>query len=826
MELEWGKTRAIYETFLIIALIILACVLVYYFHFILKTGIIVTHFFYIPIVLAAVWWKRKGLWVPFFLAGILFFSDWINPIRTDPWTEDFFRAMVFISVSIITVFLSERIEKSRILIQTSEEQFRSVVESAIDGIITTDVSGKIVFVNESFLNIFGYSKDEIIGQSLKKIMHPRYREKHDKMFAQFKGIHENRHVDKTFELKGIKKDGTEFPFEMSVTMWEVNDEQFITSILRDITNRKDAEKTQAILSAIVEHSEEAILGKDLEGNIISWNRGAEKVYGYKAQEVLGKSVSILFPPGSDELRQILEKTRVGEIIDHYETKRVTKQGTTIDISLIISPIRDVDGKIIGASSIARDITYEKMAKKALAKTEAQLTLVTSNMADIICQANNDGSYIYISPSVKSVLGYEPLELVGKSMYDFIHPDDVGAVTSCMTDAVAKCITQSSQYRYRKADGSYIWLETMGTPLFNKEGEVSGFVCNSRDITQQKNADDALRESEEKYRTLIESASDFISVMDYNGLFLLVNKRGANRFNMEPPEILGKSLREFFPESADKQLELIKKVFSTGEGLEVEIPITFHGTGLWYSISIQPLFGSENKVQNVQVIARDITDIKETQIKLEQALKDKDMLMKEIYHRVKNNLMVISSLLNLQSRYIEDEEAKGIFKESQNRAHSMAIIHERLYRSSDLKKIDFGDYIRTLANDLYHTYVPDPGRVNLQINVDEVMMDINTSIPLGLIINELLSNSMKHGFPDDTKGDIIVDFHKIDDDFILEVRDTGIGIPEDMDIYNTGSLGMQLVTSLTQQISGELELTRSPETSFRITFQEKKYDKSS
>ena len=128
--------------------------------------------------------------------------------------------------------------------------------------------------------------------------------------------------------------------------------------------------------------------------------------------------------------------------------------------------------------------------------------------------------------------------------------------------------------------------------------------------------------------------------------------------------------------------------------------------------------------------------------MELALEDKDLLMKEIFHRVKNNLMVISSLLNLQSRYIKDEEAKGIFKESQNRAHS-GIIHERLYRSSDFKKIDFGDYIRTLANDLYRIYVLRPEKVELEVNVDETMIDINTSIPLGLIINELLSNSMKH-----------------------------------------------------------------------------------
>ena len=515
----------------------------------------------------------------------------------------------------------------------------------------------------------------------------------------------------------------------------------------------------------------------------------------------------------------------GEKIDHYQTKRVTKEGTIIDISLTISPIKDSNGNIIGASSIARNITREKKAENALAKSEAQLSLVTSNMADIICQTNKDGIYIYVSPSAKSVLGYKPMEMIGKSMFDFVHPDDVDSVMSCMNDAVGKCIAQSVQYRYMKADGSYVWLGTKGTPISSEEGVIKGFVCNSRDITQQKNAEDALRDSEEKYRTLIESAKDPISVVDENGIFLMINKEGARSLNQEPPYFLGRSLRDFFPESAEKQIELIQKVFATGEGVEIEMPIKYNEMEKWYSVSIQPLYGPDNRIHSVHVISRDITDIKETQIKLEQALKDKDMLMKEIYHRVKNNLMVISSLLNLQSRYIKDEEARGIFKESQERAHSMALIHERLYRSTDLKHIDFGDYIRTLAMDLFRTYVADPARVQLELEVEDVMIDINTAIPLGLIINELVSNSMKHAFPNTKSGEIRVEFKEDRNNCVLEVSDTGVGFPSDIELGKTDSLGLQLVTSLTQQINGELELERSPGTTFRIIFKEKKVGKS-
>ncbi len=209
------------------------------------------------------------------------------------------------------------------------------------------------------------------------------------------------------------------------------------------------------------------------------------------------------------------------------------------------------------------------------------------------------------------------------------------------------------------------------------------------------------------------------------------------------------------------------------------------------------------------------------IELTELNQQKEMLLKEIHHRVKNNLMIISSLLNLQSRYIKDKESQEIFKESQNRAQSMALIHQRLYQSTDLKNIDFKEYITTLANDLYRTYVDDTSHVSLTLNIDDCSVDINTAIPLGLILNELITNSMKHAFPGKEKGTINIDFKKNDDKFVLIVSDDGVGFPEDLDYQKTDSLGLQLVNNLTDQISGELELDTTRGTTFKITFEENK-----
>jgi two-component sensor histidine kinase len=224
---------------------------------------------------------------------------------------------------------------------------------------------------------------------------------------------------------------------------------------------------------------------------------------------------------------------------------------------------------------------------------------------------------------------------------------------------------------------------------------------------------------------------------------------------------------------------------------------------------------------IQCNIRDITQRVNDEKKINESLEEKEMLLKEIHHRVKNNLMIISSLLNLESRYIKDKASKDIFKESQNRARSMALIHERFYQSTDLKRIDFGEYISSLATELFHTYESNPGLINLKINTENILLDINTTIPLGLIVNELITNSLKHAFPDNMKGKINIEFHPLDDHYEFTVIDNGIGFPEDIDFKNTDSLGLQMVTSLTDQIDGQIELDRNNGTKFNIKFKELK-----
>ncbi|MFQ5713816.1 MAG: ammonium transporter [Candidatus Scalinduaceae bacterium] len=211
-------------------------------------------------------------------------------------------------------------------------------------------------------------------------------------------------------------------------------------------------------------------------------------------------------------------------------------------------------------------------------------------------------------------------------------------------------------------------------------------------------------------------------------------------------------------------------------------------------------------------------------KTEASLKEKEVLLREIHHRVKNNMQVISSLIRLQSRNVKDEQQIEMLKESQNRIKAMALIHEKLYRSKDLANIDFNDYIKNLVNDLFLSYKASTGKVTLKMNIETVSFGIDTAIPCGLIINELVSNSLKYAFPEGKDGEIKISLRTLDEgDIELIVSDNGVGIPKDLDFRNTESLGLRLITNLAEtQLQGKVELNRNKGTEFQIKYKEVKY----
>ncbi len=370
----------------------------------------------------------------------------------------------------------------------------------------------------------------------------------------------------------------------------------------------------------------------------------------------------------------------------------------------------------------------------------------------------------------------------------------------------------------------LWIRMQITFLYD-QNEFKGRLLTIQDISKLKRIEKDYSDSEERYKNLSELSPDAILLV-MGEKIVFANKASATIFGLDDPQdLVDKNLFSFYhPDSVETAKKRLHEVLAENKTLDFieEKIISLNGQLKDIEVGDAPITYDGQRA--VQIVARDISQRKKLEAELKNSLKEKDLMMKEIHHRVKNNLMVIQSLLNLQSRYIKDTDARDIFKDSQNRAKSMAMIHESLYQSNDLKRIEFSEYITNLAKNLFYSYAADPKLVKMSVNVDEVMLDINTAIPLGLILTELISNCLKYAFPNGESGEIKVDFHSytgVDTNkFRLTVSDNGVGLPPDFDPKKSDSLGIMLIYSLSEQISAELKLDTTNGVKFDITFEEK------
>lgn len=252
-----------------------------------------------------------------------------------------------------------------------ESKFESLLEAAPDAMVGVDGTGAIRFVNRQTELLFGYDRDELVGQPIEMLVPESFRQGHPAHRADYLASPATRAMGAGLELTGRRRDGTEFPVDISLSSIDTEDGRLVTAAVRDLTDRKKAEADLKRMAAIIESSDDAIVGKALDGTIATWNQGAERLFGYTAEEATGKPASLIVPPGlDDDAAEILARVSRGERVGHYETSRVSKDGTFIDVSVSASPIRDSRGNLIGESTIARDITDRKRAEATILATTA------------------------------------------------------------------------------------------------------------------------------------------------------------------------------------------------------------------------------------------------------------------------------------------------------------------------------------------------------------------------------------------------------------------------------------------------------------------------
>lgn len=322
---------------------------------------------------------------------------------------------------------------------------------------------------------------------------------------------------------------------------------------------------------------------------------------------------------------------------------------------------------------------------------------------------------------------------------------------------------------------------------------------------------------------LESAPDAVVVIDREGTIVIVNTLTEKMFGYTREELLGQPVEMLVPERYRKVHTEHRDGYSqhpktrpmgAGQNLfgrrkdRSEFPV---------EISLSPVETEGGTL--VTSIIRDITQRKRAEEQIQASLREKEVLLKEIHHRVKNNLQVTSSLLKLQSGYIQDAQALEMFAESQNRIRSMALVHEKLYQSSDLSRINFAEYVESLGTLLFRSYGIDKRQIILEVQAGSILLSVESAVPCGLIVNELLSNSLKHAFPDGRRGTIRVALAREQQQLLLTVTDDGVGLPAALDVEKTETLGLQLVRTLAHQLDGTVQVERRGRTQFTIAFRE-------
>jgi len=352
-----------------------------------------------------------------------------------------------------------------------------------------------------------------------------------------------------------------------------------------------------------------------------------------------------------------------------------------------------------------------------------------------------------------------------------------------------------------------------------------------EIAERRRVEAALRESEEKYRLHFENVTDVVYSLDPELRVYSVSPSVERHLGYKPQDLIGRPIQELnivTTECLEAAFVDLSHIFGGGrvDSATYEF-IAKDGTRLIGEVSGAPLVRN-GQVTAAVCVARDITERVQAEERIKASLHEKEVLLQEIHHRVKNNLQVISSLLKLQSRQIEDPQTLEIFKDSQHRIRTMALIHEKLYRSGNLAQINFAEYIRELTTFLFHSYGIHARGVSLTIQADQVPLSIDNAVPCGLILNELISNALKHAFPPgqerlagparpaDEADEIQIELRQADDKTLtLVVADNGIGWPPDLDFCNTSSFGLQLVNNLVKQLEGSIELDSRRGTQFKI-----------
>ena len=611
------------------------------------------------------------------------------------------------------------------------------------------------------------------------------------------------------------------------------------SLRKEVGDRIAAEKAlqenKAHLNLIVDSVPAAIMYVDAQQCLRFVNQYYEKWIGKSQSEVIGKQMRAVVGESNYQIIQPnAELVLKGEDVN-YQTVFTLPNGNQRKISVHYVPHYSETKIVKGFFALIQDITEFQQAQQAQQESEQKFRATFEQAAVGIVHLGIDNKFLRVNQKFCEIVGYSAEELQEYTCEEITHPKDRASDAQYIHQLLAgETSIPAREKRYIRADGSIVWGNHTVSIVRHRDGKPAYFVAVIEDISDRKEAEverEVLLEQIEQERQFLETIlqqmpAGVIIAEAPSGQIIMKNEQVTQilRQEVQPASQL-ENYSQFSAISSDGQpyqfedYPLIRacRKGETVTGSEID---HLCGDGIFRTMYVNaaPVYNREQELVAGVVTFYDITDIKRAK-EIKKEAENKATLLKEIHHRIKNNLQIVSTLLDLQTEYIKEPQILKLLQESQARIYTMALIHEKLYRAKNLEQIDFWDYVHSLAEYLHDSYIQDCQQVVFTLNIDRIYLNIDLAIPCGLIINELIVNALQHGFPEGRSGEILVKFSQLSSaKFSLIVSDNGIGLPKDIELGLEESLGLRLVHSLvTMQLEGTIVVERNQGTLFKIEF---------
>lgn len=729
----------------------------------------------------------------------------------------------------VLIDMTDRKQTEKELLE-SKERYKTLVEQQTEMITRWKPDGTFTYVNEVYCNFFSKSREELIGKRYIPQMPVEDLERFSKFFMS---LDKNNPVGQ-FTHRVIRPDG-----EIRWLRWTdtaiLDDAGNIIeyqTVGRDITARKRAEtalkESEQQLQLIFENAPIGMALTDLSKSFIKVNKAYCDIIGYSKKELLTMTYEEITHPDDVKMEnEILDQTIDGTGNNfHFEKRYIHKNGRIVYVDLRLNVLRDTLGKPYQQIAQVVDITERIIAEQKLKQTQARLTAVLNNLPNVAIYEYGE-EINFVSENIMDILGYPAEEFMkNESLFsNLMLEDDIviydDKVARWKRDGAKGVI--SNEIRVRNKQNEIIWLEDHMYEVNpgNARPYYSGIMI---DITQQKKTQLKMLETETKLSAILRNLPKVIIYQSGMGNDF-ISDNIEEMIGYTPAEVL--ESKYFFGSIMHQEdMMAVKNSISNwhkagDEGiLNMEFRVKKKNGGyIWIEDHMFKVKVNE-KESYLSGILIDITDRKLAEQKISRSLKEKELLLKEIHHRVKNNLQVVSSLLKLQSGYVKDESSLDLLIDSQNRVRSMALVHQKLYQSKDFSEIDFPEYLKQLSEHLLNVFKTKSGDISVIVNSADVNLGIDLAVPCGLILNELISNSLKYAFPEGKKGEIKIDFKFTDEIYEIIISDNGIGFPDEINYKETKSLGLQLVNTLVGQIDGNITMENKAGTTFNIRFGKK------